>query len=364
MNETTIHLQPDMFGEKERVLAEHGPMTASAFRYESGVCGLRIANGAGELILLPFQGQQIWSAEFGGRNLTMKSMFDQPRATRNYLETYGAFLLHCGFMSMGVPDPSAGDTHPLHGELPNAPYSKAHLLVGEDEDGAYMALGGGYQHTVAFTANYLAEPLVKLYAGASRFSVHMQVTNLRKTPMEYMYMAHVNFRPVDNSHLIYSAPSDAEHVRVRTAIPTHVKPTPEYLAFLDELQVNPEQHEVLDPALAFDPEVVFYMQYKADGDGWAYTMQRHPDGAADFVAHRPAQLDHGVRWICRTPDQDALGMILPATAEPEGYAAEKAKGNVKVLAGGDVFTADLEIGALDTGEAAQMANHIEEILGD
>ncbi len=363
MSETTIHLQPDMFGEKERVLAEHGPMKASAFRYESGVCGLRIANGAGELILLPFQGQQIWSAQFGGRNLTMKSMFDQPRATRNYLETYGAFLLHCGFMSMGVPDPSAGDTHPLHGELPNAPYPKAYLHVGEDEDGVYMGMGGGYQHTVAFTANYLAEPYVKLYAGASRFSVHMQVTNLRRTPMEYMYMAHVNFRPVDNSRLIYSAPSDAEHVRVRTAIPTHVKPTPEYLAFLDELQANPEQHEVLNPELAFDPEVVFYMQYKADDDGWAYTMQRHPDGVADFVTHRPAQLDHGVRWICRTPDQDALGMILPATADPEGYAAEKAKGNVKVLAGGDVFTADLEIGVLDAGGAMEMAEHIEEILG-
>jgi hypothetical protein len=353
-----------MFGEKERVLAEHGPMKASAFRYESGVCGLRIANGAGELILLPFQGQQIWSATFGGRNLTMKSMFDQPRATRNYLETYGAFLLHCGFMSMGVPDPAAGDTHPLHGELPNVPYPAAHLLVGEDEGGTYMALGGGYQHTVAFTANYLAEPYVKLYAGASRFSVHMQVTNLRKTPMEYMYMAHVNFRPVDNSRLIYSAPSDAEHVRVRTAIPTHVKPTPEYLAFLDELQANPEQHEVLKPELAFDPEVVFYMQYEADDDGWAYTMQRHPDGTADFVAHRPSQLGHGVRWICRTPDQDALGMILPATADPEGYAAEKAKGNVKILAGGEVFTADLEIGALDADGAAEMAGRIDAILGD
>ena len=364
MNETTIHLQPEMFGEKERVLAENGAMKASTFRYESGVCALRISNEKGELILLPFQGQQIWSAEFGGRNLTMKSMFDQPRATRNYLETYGAFLLHCGFMSMGVPDPAAGDTHPLHGELPNAPYSNAYLLVGEGEDegGAYMGLGGGYQHTVAFTANYLAEPYVELHAGATRFSVRLQVTNLRRTPMEYMYMAHVNFRPVDNSRLIYSAPSDKEHVRLRTAIPTHVQPPPEYLAFLDALQADPEQHEVLKPELAFDPEVVFYMQYQADEGGRAYTMQRHPDGSADFVAHRPAQLGHGVRWISRTPDQDALGMILPATAEPEGYAAEKAKGNVKTLSGGDLFVADLEIGVLDAEAAAEMADHIEGIV--
>ena len=71
---------------------------------------MRLSNGEGELIILPFQGQQIWSANFGGRDLTMRSMFDQPRATRNYLETYGGFLLHCGFTAMGVP--AEGDTHP------------------------------------------------------------------------------------------------------------------------------------------------------------------------------------------------------------------------------------------------------------
>jgi hypothetical protein len=78
-------------------------MVASTFRYDSGVEALRIANKMGSLVLLPFQGQQIWSAEFGGRNLTMKSMFDEPRATTQYLENYGGFLLHCGATAMGVP---------------------------------------------------------------------------------------------------------------------------------------------------------------------------------------------------------------------------------------------------------------------
>ena len=115
------------------------------------MCALRLQNELGELVLLPFQGQQIWSAAFGGRNLTMKSMFDQPRPTRNYLETYGGFLLHCGVTAMGVP--AGGDTHPLHGELPNAPYQKAWLVAGEDER-ALPGLGGEYQHTVAFNINY------------------------------------------------------------------------------------------------------------------------------------------------------------------------------------------------------------------
>lgn len=160
MQSTKIHLTPHMFDFKEHLILEQGPFSAVAFQWNSGVCGLRLSNEQGSLTMLPFQGQQIWSAEFGGREITMKSMFDGPRATRDYLENYGGFLLHCGFMAMGVP--TADDDHPLHGELPNASYSKAHIELGEDERGVYIGLGGVYNHTLAFSTNYLAEPLVKL----------------------------------------------------------------------------------------------------------------------------------------------------------------------------------------------------------
>lgn len=359
--DTTVHLSPAFFQAKEGVLIEAGELTASTFLYESGVAAVRLTNSQGELILLPFQGQQIWSATFGGRNITMQSMFDQPRATRNYLETYGGFLLHCGATAMGVP--MGEDTHPLHGELPNAPFQQAWVTVGEDAGGAYIAVGGSYQHTVAFSFNYVAKPLVKLYAGANRCTIAMTVTNLKQTPMELMYMAHVNFRPVDNGQLVYSAPCTPETARLRKSIPSHVQPTPEYLAFLKELARDPAQHNVLRPELAFDPEVVINFDYLADGDGWAHTMQVHPDGTADYICHKPAQLDKGVRWICRTPDQDALGMVLPATAEPEGYHAEKAKGNIKVLTAGASFTCELEAGVLNTAETTAMGKHIAQILG-
>ena len=93
-SETKIHLSTEVFAEKEKTLVEAGPLSASTFRYASGVCGLKLKNDTGQLVLLPYQGQQIWSAEFGGRTLTMRSMFDWPRATRAYLETYGGFFVH------------------------------------------------------------------------------------------------------------------------------------------------------------------------------------------------------------------------------------------------------------------------------
>ena len=360
MAETTLHLTPAFFHERERVLVEHGPLTASAFRYDTGVCALRLQNELGELIMLPFQGQQIWSATFGGRNLTMKSMFTEPSPTRTYLENYGGFLLHCGATRMGVP--AAGDDHPPHGELPNAPYQRAWLTLGADDRGAYIELSGEYEHIVAFNFHYIARPQVRLYAGSARFPISITISNLKQTPMDLMYLAHINFRPVNHGRLAYSAICSPEHVRVRRSIPSHIHPPAGYAAFLDELAAHPEKHNVLAPDLAFDPEVVFFIDYVADADGWAHSIQVHPDGSADYVAHRPDRLTHGIRWISRTPDQDCFGLCLPATAEPEGYTAEKAKGNVRSLAGGASVRFEMEAGYLAPAEAAQMAEEINALM--
>jgi hypothetical protein len=357
---TTIHLSPDLFAESEKPLVEHGPLVASAFRYASGVCALRLKNEQGQLILLPFQGQQIWSAEFGERNLTMRSMFSAPHATRDYLQNYGGFLLHCGATAMGVP--AGADTHPLHGELPNAPYDAAWLDAGADESGPFLALAGAYQYTVAFNTNYVARPEVRLYAGATTFAINMTIENLKRTPMDLMYLAHINFRPVDNGRLVYSAPSTPDCVRVRTSIPSHVHPLPGYVEFIEELKTHPERHEVLVPGLGFDPEVVFFIKYRVDADGWAHSLQIHPDGSADWISHRPDQLDHGVRWICRTPDQDALGICLPATAEPEGYHAEQAKGNIRSLPGGASVRFEMRAGYLPPDQVPGMVAHIQKTL--
>lgn len=359
-NETIVTLRPKYFGEKERTFIEHAGLTASLFCFDTGVAAVRVRNARGEITVLPFQGQQVWDARFDDRVITMKSMFTQPQATREYLANYGAFLIHCGATAMG--NPSKDDTHPLHGELPNAPYGEAHLAVGSDENGPYIAVGGEYRHTIAFSLNYTARPRVLLRDGATMMSASMEIANLKKTPMDLMYMAHVNFRPIDNARLAYSAPCSRETVRVRTVIPSHVHPTETYRAFLKELSENPAKHNVLAPGLAFDPEVVFFLSYKADADGWARSIMVHPDGYASAIRHKPDQLDHGVRWISRTPDQDCFGLCLPSTAEPDGYLAEKAKGNLRSLAGGQRVRFDYEAGLLTPAEARDEEKAIQGIL--
>jgi hypothetical protein len=57
-----------------------------------------------------------------------------------------------------------------------------------------------------------------------------------------------------------------------------------------------------------------------------------------------------------------MGLCLPATAEPEGYTAEKAKGNLVIVPGQGNWHFDLEVGALDAAGAAQVEAQIEQIL--
>jgi hypothetical protein len=357
--QTTIHLSSEQFTSHETLLAEHGELSASAFRYPSGVCALRLKNSLGELVMLPYQGQQIWDATMRGRRLTMKSMFDQPYLTRDFLSTYGGFLLHCGATAMGSP--GAEDNHPLHGELPNAPYQSAALIFGTNEIGDYIGLTGVYRHTVAFNYNYTATPLVKLYEASSVFTVSMTIHNLKASPMPLMFLEHVNFRPVDGGRLAQTVICNPQNMKVRANIPPFMKVAPGYREFVKVLQEDPARHLVFDPALVYDPEMVLYLNYLADKDGWAHTMQIHPDGSADVLRHRPSQLDHGVRWICRTADQDAIGME-PCTAEVEGFSAEKKKGNVRSLTGNLTFTTELEVGVLPPDEAQREEALIKQVL--
>lgn len=268
-------------------------------------------------------------------------------------------MQYCGVTGMGSPGPH--DDHPLHGELPNARFGRAFLVAGEDEHGAYLGLGGEYEYARAFGSHYLAQPVVRLYTHATALHISLQVTNLGGRPLPLMVLFHINYRPVDGGRLVYSAPADPEHMRVRADLPGHARPQPGYAEFIQVLRQHPEKHLLLETGQAYDPEVVFFIKYLSDPDGWAYAMQVHPDGSADFVRHHPQQLPYGIRWICRTPDQDALGFEA-GTAEVDGRTREAEKGNLRWLEPGERFTCELEAGVCEPAEAARLEKYIAGIV--
>lgn len=352
-----VHLTEAMFAAHEAELLTAADIAVTTFRYASGVAALRIRTPRAELIVLPFKGQQVWRAVFDGRDVTMGSMFPEPVDTQEYLATYGAFLIHCGLTAMGGPGPT--DTHPLHGELPNARFQAAYL---EMRDGT-LVIGGTFRHAVAFTVAYLARCEITVDPGEAQIGVTVEVENQRHAAMELMYLAHANFRPVDGGELIYAAPYTAEAVRVRQSIPSHISPPEGYADFIAALAEDPTLHHVFKPDLAFDPEVVFEVDMIAGKDGWTHAMQRHPDGTADVISHVHAQGPRATRWVCRTADQQGLGIVFPSTAGVEGYTAEKAKGRIVEVAPKGTWSIEMRMGTLTAGETAEMAGRVDRIAG-
>jgi len=353
-------LKECFFTEKDHLLAQHEGIRVICFKYETGVAALRIENKRGNIIVLPYQGQQIWRCCIDGHELTMKSMFDEPIPTQDYLSTYGGFFLHCGATAIGVP--SKTDTYPLHGELPNAPFKNAYISFGTDEAGSYVIIGGEYKHMVAFNYHYIACPEIKIYEDAGIFNIKMQVRNLMNREMELFYLAHINFRPVDHAELVYSANYDPESVEVYINVPEHIKtnvPVKDYKEFLNKLNNNPELHHILKPDDIYDPEVVMSIKYYADDEGLAHSLQVHPDGCSDYVTHQPSQLPMALRWISRTRDQDAMGLVLPATSGNNGYHAERAAGHYISLAPGEDMVFDMNVGLLTANETIAVRKKIK-----
>ena len=319
-----VYLKREFFSDREFVLVENRNMKATAFKYSTGVEAIKVENKKGYFIILPFKGQQIWRLHFCGKDLHMKTMMEEPQQTKVYLDTYGAFLLHCGMTGMGKPAPE--DTHEQHGETPSADYQMAYLECGDD----YMEVGGRYDYDKSFVRNYSFSPACRLYEDDTVLKITATLENRRLKPLEYMYLCHINFRPIDGAEIIDCSKYQEEHL------------------------VGDGDQSI------YDPEICFSIAYDADENNRAYTLQYTDEGAC-YVNHPADVLPYGVRWISRTGNEDSMGMVLPATAEPNGYLYAKEHGQIKELEGNGTLTFWMEAGYLEAERAKEIKEKIEMI---
>ena len=357
-----ITLKREFFKDSPYELLSHKGMSVTAFKYSTGIEALKVQNDKGFIVILPFKGQQIWEAEFEGRNLKMKTMMKEPQDTLEFLKTYGGFLYHCGISAFGVPQ--ADDNHPHHGETPNIDFQEAYIVCDEDQNGPFITVGGVLDYNVTFVRRYLFNPECKLYKDSSLMDISVSIKNMRATPMEYMYLSHINFRPVDDAQLVYSAKRDPEHIKLCRFSPDLPEGKREKMAaYMDELEKNPAvQDKVGAEGQIYEPEICFLVKYETDDSGYAYTMQYKKGEGAHFVAHPAKVLPVGVRWISRTGNEDAMGMVLPATDEHFGYMNAKRKGTIKTIEANGELKFNFKAGYIDEQTALEYAKKIEEIL--
>lgn len=348
-----INLEKSFFSETKKDFISYGNFKINAFKYKSGIEALEVENSKCSFIFTPFKGQQIWHFKVDGKEISMQTTVKEPQNTMVYLENYGGFLYHCGVISFGAPDAA----HPHHGEIPNAEYDSAYISCGEDENGKYICLGGELNHNTAFVRKYKFMPEIKLYENSSVFKINVCLENMRSYPMEYMYLCHINFRPFDGAELIYSAKQDSNHIKVYKS-----NGSKQLMEYMDRLEKDPKiMNTVGDMGQCYDPEICFGIKYETDENNRAYTMQYTPSGAC-FVSHPADILSNGVRWISRTNNEDAMGMILPATAEHIGYENAKNNGQLKILEANETLEFYIEAGYVDKDEADKIKEKINNIM--
>ncbi len=360
--ENKIYLYERFFTDKETTVATYGKLSASLFTYSTGVKAVKIRNDKGSITVLPYMGQMVWRADFNGYEMTMKTIYDEPMPAKEvFHETYGAFLMHCGLTAMG--NPTAEDSHIPHGELPICKYDKVWLVCGEDEGGKYIGMSGIYSHKRCYDTNYDFSPLVKLYESKTYIDIQASITNNKDVPLEYYYLCHINHRPVDGATLSYTA--DRKSIKVNHEVPDNYfsqEDRDRSNAYLDMLDKDPGiMDKVGAEGQSYRPEIVFNCKYTADENGNAYTMQINPDGNATFVRHNPSELPFGVRWISRTDDEDAMGMVLPATAEHLGKLYCQRNNQQSYLKKGETVTYTMRTGYLTPSEASEMESKIKSL---
>lgn len=321
---TKLPLWRALFTEQPRALLENNDFTVTAFRYASGVEGLRVQNSRGHLVILPWLGQMIWDAEFDGRDLTMRNMFSQPKAAKEVVETYGCFAFHSGLLANGCPSPE--DTHPLHGEMPCASMDDAWLEL----DGDSLRVAGRYEYVMGFGHHYQAQPTVTLHKESALFDITMSVTNLATVPMPLQYMCHMNYAYVEGATFSQNVPDEA--IQLRKSIPAHVKPTEQWLAFNRRLQQGEATLTTLAEPQFYDPEIVFFAdQLDRYTDSPEFRMIA-PDGVTFITRFASAELNYATRWILYNGDQQVAAFVLPATCRPEGFLAAERSGSLISLA--------------------------------
>jgi len=192
----------------------------------------------------------------------------------------------------------------------------------------------------------------------------MQVENRSALPMELMYLPHVNFAFVADGVIHQAAPFSPTRTRVRSQVPAHVVPTDAYRAFLEELGARPEAGRILDRPERWDPEQVIYVDAPGtDEDGLTHAMLKRPGGDGFVMRYAPSEFPRLGRWILHGADATVAAFALPATCEPEGYLAEKAKGNIATLAPGQTRGFTARFGYITADEAAALSEKIAALGG-
>ncbi|MFT0762006.1 DUF4432 family protein [Actinomyces sp. F1_1611] len=352
--QVSLQVCSEDFSGVERQLASAADISVSSFRYPSGVEALRVQVGRVEAIILPFRGQQIWRYLVDGRDLTMHTHFDQPTASVDFAQSYGAFLLHCGLTGVGAPGP--GDTHLHHGELPMAACGPLTLTFGGEAGENWLEVTSPFRYRVTHSYDYEVELQLRFDVTTPIVSSRVTITNHRQTALEFSYLCHLNWTMDQPLQLHQMVPDRG----IEWA--PHPGQDGATAALLERYAQDPKAANEVSSRVHISPEYCAVLTPTPGPDGVAEFLAVRPDGSAFWVAFHTDELPRAVRWISNTVDERAAGFCLPSTGHHFGRAQNEADGLLRSLSPGETTAIEVRFGLLDRTDAWESEVRIASVL--
>lgn len=243
---------------------------------------------------------------------------------------HGGLMVTAGLQNVGPGCREGDETHPMHGRLSSTPARNVCWRVHHHGDVPYVEITGDVRETTVYGADLLLRRTLRLTVGSPVLELHDEVVNQGWADAPLMLLYHFNI----------GHPTVAEGAQL-------VAPSAEVVARDEASQRALEDHAgVHEPRLGADAQV-FEHRVAQGGDrsvsvcvvneAWAPT-----DGVGVAVRYRPDQLPRLWQWRMLAPGMYLTG-LEPANCGVRGRAAERADGDVDVLAPGDRRRFDLQV---------------------
>lgn len=362
MKSTSIYLDKLDYSTKEENIFQSSDFKITFFKYDSGIDAIKLYAKNFSFVILPFMGHQIWSYEYQGEIISQKSIFDSPLNTKKFGDTYGAFLIHCGLIN--INGPSESEDYPIHGELPFANFKNNRIEIGEDENGEYIGITGIYEYKNSQDYYWEYIPMLKIRKNSDVLEMEIKINNKRYDELNYVFMCHMNWLGVDKSRLVYSAKKDYENFRIQD-LPLIATSERErnLLNFVESIKEDPFKLDIVDfENQIFAPELCVNIKYEKDSKGFAHSMQILPDGKAYYVSFDATKLPFGLRWYCKSNEENGLGFCLPTTGSNESTKHQYEKGYFNTIPSYSSDSFKFKFGVLQENEAKNIEEKIKKII--
>ncbi len=291
--------------------------------------GVRVAdfdNGSGLAFqVLLDRGMDIGRATFKGIPLAYLTpvgiahpAYYEPDGFRWLRNFGGGLLTGCGLSTVGSPEAESGMSVAgplgLHGRLSNTPAEK--IAVSEDwEDGRYvLKISGLLREASFFAENLECRRTIATIFGSGSITITDHLTNRGVRPAPLMLLYHINTGfPLLGENAVLKA-------QVRHTTPRN-----------DIAAAGLADWARCQPPTAGYVEQCFYHDIEPEADGLARMTLANPDcGLALEVAFRKAELPCFTQWKMMGQQEYVMG-LEPANCHPDGQAATKSKGTLKIL---------------------------------